>query len=450
MDLRRSVVEKKISSRKSKSKSASRNVSNHGTDDEYDTDDNLSVTSFDSIESFSEARSEQPWTQIFDETIEALLDRKHSSAQSREESLTRLIHYMTSHVTTKTFHGREVQLTQAVCKIQRAAKTEKEIILCIRALAIIYITCPQTETLRGLIRPALTAVVNDSQYTLAKACALGAQAVVELVFQDVVEVRSLVEFLVEVIENDGNTIDAPDDGTVVAAAIDALALMFTVLQDSLQMDEVRDVSPCLVDQLESADSQVRIAAGEAIALLFELTAIDPDDDEALVQYKDHSPVQDLAYLEQKLASLSTTSSKRQSKDSRREQHSTFRDILATVSAPNSHAAPTETLKLGKTSKPGNTLYITTWLQGIRLNSLRKLLGTGLLAHLKKNGIVREILQHHGPVIDSELDSDAEPEDFSREIRHSINQELRKQRNKDRTGERKEKSSMYSSFIADDD
>lgn len=451
MDLRRSLVEKKLTGRskaasKSASKQGSRAASNYGTDDEYDTDDNMSVLSMDSNESFNEANLEQNWEQAFDECIETIVERKGSSVQSREESLVKFIKFACARMTAREIGDRDRDLASAIAKILKGARSEKEAVLCAKALAILYITRPDNDDIYSVASSALKSAMNSVPYNVAKAAALTSLACTTLVFQSVPPAQALVELMIEIIENDGNTLDAQDDAMVVSSAEDALAVAMTLMSGSRPLEDVQLAAPCLIEQLESVDPRVRAAAGEALALFFEMTAVDPDDEGALADYMSDPPVDDLHHLTKLLSELATTSSKKQSKLSRREQHHTFREVLATVSTPTSHSAPSETVRFGKSNQ---VLYATTWLQTTRLNHLRRVLGSGLQVHLKKNGLVRRLLDYDGPPPPNSDDESDPDDDMSKDLKNSINQELRKQRHKDRNSERKEKSSMSSSFLADD-
>lgn len=443
-------MEKKLTSRSKAasrvtSKNGSRANSSHGTDDEYDTDDNLSVISMESNESFVEANLEQNWEQAFDECIETILERKGSSVQSREESLARLIKFMSIRVTVREIGSRDTALASAIGKILKSARSEREALLCAKSLAILHITCPDNDELYAVNQSALKGALN-LPFPHAKAAALTSLATTTLIYQSVPPAQALIEHMIEIVENDGNTIDAQDDALVVSSAEDSLSVAMTILDGADPMEDIQLAAPCLVEQLESVDPRVRAAAGEGLALFFEMTAVDPDDEDAVATYNESPPVDDVHHLTKILADLATTSSKRQSKHSRKEQHHTFREVLATISSPSSHAAPSETIKFGKTNQ---VLYITTWWQITRLNHFRRILGSGLQVHLKKNAVVRHLLDYDGPPPPNSDDESDPDDDLSKDLKNSINQEIRKQRHKDRNSERKEKSAMSSSFLADD-
>ena len=91
--------------------------------------------------------------------------------------------------------------------------------------------------------------------------------------------------------------------------------------------------------LDSPDVDLRIATGEAIAVLYEFVADDVDDDtetssdaggESNGSAEVDGVEKAMEELVPKLQSLSTDSHKYRSKKDRKEQKSSFRDILRTV------------------------------------------------------------------------------------------------------------------------
>lgn len=444
MDLRRSLVEKRLSSRQSKqsSKAASRNHSNFGTDDEFEDDDNLSVLSIDSTDSVLDGSQDVDEEQIFEQVLDNLTERKGSSLSSREQNLAKLIRFMAARAAMTTLASRSNEVSSLLPKILRSARSPKETLLCIRAMTLHYIADPDDDTIYELYKPALLKIVNDLDSSDLKAAALCSLGMMTLVLQDAMEAKTWLDLNLEIVENNGCSIGAEDDSGVMSSAIDMMALALTSLRGEDEED-LKLVASCLIEQLRSADTRIRTAAGEALALCFELSFHAHADDEATPALLDHSEMQQVIKL---LSDLATASSKRQSKSSKREQHATFREILATVSSPSSHSAPSETVKFGTHRQ---ALYVTTWSQACRLAQFRHILGSGLVIHLQRSALVRRLLDIEGPIVDDD-DDDVKAEDVSKDMRNSINSELRKQRHKERADERKEKSAMHTSFIANDE
>ena len=486
MDLRRSVVERKFAGKSTSSRGGSKTGSRSGsraesrdvTDDEYDGDDTLSVASLDSFgesEAATPKPGDLPWEEVLDRSIEALLERKGSSQQSREKSLHECCSCLTRHCAPARIASRIGELASAVTKILQRARTERESMFCSRLLAVLVLTCPGDagailESASGALRTA----VRDFDGPAAKAAALLTLSVFALVYNDEEQTRELLDFCQEIVENDGNTVNAADDPVVVCAALDVIA---TCCGITAALEDVQLVLPGCVDQLDSIDPSVRQAAGEAIALCFEVTAIDVSDEQTLEAYQSDPPYEDTHRLLQLLEALATSSSKKQSKTSRREQHATFRAVQATVSDPSigSSHAPAETVRFGGSGGTSSrcVLYATSWQQLNRLQLLRRILSGGLQPHLRRNAVVRELLGYEGPHpglygsegVEPPSSSGGEAGDggeggnetggeepldsLSKDLRVSINQEIRKQRHRERNQSRKEKTALESSWTADD-
>lgn len=134
--------------------------------------------------------------------------------------------------------------------------------------------------------------------------------------------------------------------------------------------------------LESADKDIRIAAGENIGLMFETVnvflAADDDDEEEEEEDVVKPEYDNMDGLIHTLKELSVDSNRRRAKSDRVEQKSVFRDIVKTV---EENIRPIEELKIS-----GRVLTFRGWSKILPLNSFRKCLGQGFQHHLKVRNI----------------------------------------------------------------
>lgn len=147
--------------------------------------------------------------------------------------------------------------------------------------------------------------------------------------------------------------------------------------------------------LESSDKNTRIAAGENIALMFEIVNIflksndnDNDDDENGEEEEeafDKPEYDNMDGLIHTLRDLSMDSNRRRAKSDRVEQKSVFRDIVKTV---EENIKPEEELKIG-----GRVLVFRGWAKILPLGTFRKCLGQGFQHHLKTNSMMKEIFRY---------------------------------------------------------
>ena len=87
--------------------------------------------------------------------------------------------------------------------------------------------------------------------------------------------------------------------------------------------------------------------------------------------------------------LATDSTKSRSKKDRKEQRSSFRDILRGVEEGD---PPQERVKFGQ-----ETLYLDAWYKKLQYDWFCKVLGSGMNLHLSSNYMLREIFELPPPL-----------------------------------------------------
>lgn len=105
-----------------------------------------------------------------------------------------------------------------------------------------------------------------------------------------------------------------------SSALLAWSLLCTVRSNSAVLALAEKHVKRIIELLESPDVELRIAAGEAIAVLHEVSR----------EVDEHFEVDDADELYEKLRTLATDSQKFRAKKDRRVQRSSFRDILKCV------------------------------------------------------------------------------------------------------------------------
>jgi len=276
---------------------------------------------------------------------------------------------------------------------------------------------PETTSLATTILPLLQQTISNgndegSLPALIYALASVAFSSSSLTSDDILP---LLRFLSEIFESQGHSINQGDDDDIITASIEAYAILLSIIQSP--EDIIPDSMPALVDSLSSASLQVRLSAGEAIALSYELSPLEDSDSDS-PQQPESPPYDDLHHLTILLSSLSTQSTKKLSKNSRREQHSLFRDILRTVS--EHRGLPTQKLRFAKNQE----LRINSWEKLLRLKHLRRIFTHGLHVHLASNIHVREALDL-APVFD--VEGSSEEEEVSSVERRTLQKEVKRLR-----------------------
>ncbi|KAK7206590.1 interferon-related developmental regulator-domain-containing protein [Myxozyma melibiosi] len=377
-------------------------------DDEEDWDDNLSilsdnsdwsVASVDTLDSFgtdtestssrSPSKSRRKdhdigieWREKLNEYIDSIsLERKNSSTSSREDALARICKIMCMKYAWRIAEGRHADLEDGVLRSLKNGRSDKETILAAKVLSVLVVTDPENAVWYTDSAPTLKDLIFSVEDLAVKAVCITALGSVTF-FSSVVddeELEQTIDFLLDIVTSDGSSIQAADSDVVVAATINVIGFLISKMDDAYEL--AQSAIPVMVDQLESSEVSIRMAAGNVIALLYERFAEDtanyhtydessgeedyeskeaPEDDARSERSTsdddaDESEEEELAssqnlkrpqpkrtpssqpslyYDEDQLiyllTNLATSSTKRIAKSSRKVQHSVFRDILETV------------------------------------------------------------------------------------------------------------------------
>ena len=170
----------------------------------------------------------------------------------------------------------------------------------------------------------------------------------------------------------------PQTTSLHASALSAWTLLLTIQPISKAARLADKHVRRIIQLLNSNDVELRIAAGETIAVLFELfqnnTQWHLDDEDILCE---------------KLRELATDSQKFRAKKERRIQRSSFREVLKYI---EDDLSPSLTIKFNK-----ERLHIETWCRKRQYDALCHILGSGMNLHLTENELVRDVFELGPPV-----------------------------------------------------
>jgi hypothetical protein len=379
------------------------------------------LTSFSSVNSIDEALASADhnvnldvWKEELSERIEQILDRKRSSVAGREESLAAYCRLLTYRFLGEELEGKVDGLVAAMLKSIKTEPSEKEAAHALKALGLTLVTSP-SHHLYEAIYPVLKTSIADSPSETVKAAAIHALSTAILYSgASTSEISSTMSHLLEIVESDGQSVDAPDSGPVVTAALEEWGLLATHLDDI--SEDSQDAIDAFIEQLESSDPAVQIAAGENIALCYEksYTEQESDDDspgsasasdeeESAVprtgprMIKRYAAYRRTDQLTHQLRSLSTLTSHRLSKKDKKDLHTNFADILNSVEYPTRGPRYQTALNQETGRRYGSRMVvrihrkgvmrIDTWWKLMRLKGLRRVLGGGFVVHYEANEVV---------------------------------------------------------------
>ncbi|KAF1987561.1 hypothetical protein K402DRAFT_353856 [Aulographum hederae CBS 113979] len=415
------------------SRTTSRNASRQASDDEDAMSDTTawSANSIDELLAFEDSASlwgddlagegigppPAKWRDELETRIEQIIDRKRSSVQGREETLAGYLYYITTQYTEDILHSRMSEIIPGLMKSVKAESSERETALALRALSTTIITDP-SDNFYGSLQQQLRRIIDASESLPTKAAAIRTLSVATFFGgagnEDMMEV---MEYLLSIVESDGAVIEAEDDAQCVIAALEEWGFLITKLDDLDDLEVINEPAmDAFVEQLDSADPAVAIAAGENIAMLYEKSHTELGDDEEPPSDEERTSSDDgeirdpnaptyvqrytvyrrTDQLLEKLSSLARTSARSISKKDRKCLHGNFSDIVHSVENPTrgprySTALDGEGRRYGtrmtvRIHRTGE-MPIDRWWKLLRLQGLRRVLGAGFVRHYEENDVV---------------------------------------------------------------
>lgn len=332
----------------------------------------------------------------------------------------------------KRYHPEFLENQQmTICDVvQRSIKKGKgaEVVAASRLAVLLALGLMDCEEIYSELKPLLIQITNDKTAapasraavatTLAGLCFLGGGEIAEVV--STMEVLEGV-FSASYCKKDGTVPQpSPEHQALHCAALSSWTLLLTLLAPADVFRRADTTMFHLRGLLESSDVDLRMTAGEGLALVTEF-AYDYDE-----QYEP----EDLDGLIASLKQLATDSTKSRSKKDRKEQRSTFRDVLRGV---HDGEPPCQKVKFGR-----ETLMLDSWFATIQYQWFCKQLGSGMNVHLGVNNMLREIFELGLPLLTSDGSNTNRP---SKEERNAANQLARKIRTGIRGKNRDKRSSV---------
>lgn len=366
-------------------------------------DDNLSVVSNQSSQStvaesddtvtVDESGSQEIFVDKLKENIEGISAK---SLKERIDSLKNLITALSHKYLVDFLDDRTFTIFDSLERCMRRGKGE-DIGYAAHLVSLLFVQSGNTDTMESTykqIYPTLAAIVSDPSAAPDARChCADALAVTTFVaaseLEQIKTAMSVLEavFKASYLKGDHSTpIHKPEIVAIHTSALHSWSLLTSVLSANAVDEYVRTHLPKLAELLTSADVELRIAAGETMALLYELAR---SHDEDFVGKKEDE-------LCAALKELATDSNKYRSKKDRKHQRSSFRDILHTVEDGD---VPTFDVRFGD-----ERLSIDSWVQRRQYDMFCHVLGAGINTHLQENEFVREVLGLGPPIPSSALAS----------------------------------------------
>ncbi|KAI8633653.1 interferon-related developmental regulator-domain-containing protein [Xylariaceae sp. FL1651] len=389
------------------SRGASRANSRYASEEEDLTDSDYDDSLTNSV--INSDDGEEPvasWTDRLRDRVAELLDRKRSSTKGRETCLAAYAHIIRHHYAAEHIEPQLNELIPALLKSIRGGSNVDETLAAVKALTMTILSTG-SESFYDSVYPSLKGLCQNTEEESLKVEAIEAMSVATMCGGGSVnDAEELMEFLVEITESDGHSIEAGDNGPVVSAALTAWGFVASNLDD-LQ-DQSDQALEAFTEQLDSTAVDVQVAAGTNIALIFEgAREYEEETEEAWnLQYDQHK-------LIQRMTALVRESSKSISKKDRKHLHASFNSVLTSLEhgkgpgystarrmTSNPHTGGTKTdfdeeyREYGYREKiriHNISMVIDTWSLSARVAMLRSVLGAGLAIHYMDNPVVKDLL-----------------------------------------------------------
>uniref|UniRef100_A0A0D9VVM6 Uncharacterized protein n=1 Tax=Leersia perrieri TaxID=77586 RepID=A0A0D9VVM6_9ORYZ len=375
-----------------------------GGEDQFDGGSDV-----DSVSSASTALSDLQLSQdteqvnsqdyVLDKYINDLYEKRGST---REAALGALVDAFESFVLLDLVENKYATLlSQFINSIRKGSI--KEVCVACHATGLLAITLGAGSSSHEIMdesRPQLMRVLQTWSDASKMISALDCLAVVTFVgATDLAETQLSMKAIWDVIHpKSGSSIGVvrKPKPPLLAAAVSAWSLLLTTIVSSRRnADCWKESITFLSALLEAEDRAVRIAAGEALVLCFELKLLDVfsnEEDEVETREPSGSKNQlflNMQALKAKISGLVYNLSmeaggKGADKKNLNDQKELFQQISDFIKTGE---CLEESLRI---SGKHGILRVTSWRESIQLNYLRRFLGRGFLKHVQDNGLLHDI------------------------------------------------------------
>ncbi|XP_039616882.1 interferon-related developmental regulator 1 isoform X1 [Polypterus senegalus] len=364
------------------------------------SDEEASVETLSHCSSFSDSAStveeggdtcEESTQEDFEYKLKGLIDcTMDKCAKTRQSAVEGLKTAMANKLLYEFILERRMTLTDSIERCLKKGKGDEQrsaaslaCLLCIQLGSGI-----ESEDVFKTLEPLMKNILMDGSAPIQarQACATSLGICSLVAAADVLDLYATLEcfeslFTKSYVKGDGTPSNFNAQTTVLHInSLLAWALLLTICSNTEVKKILNKHLPKLPSLLDSEDVNMRIAAGETIALLFELAReMDPEFE-----------FEDLELLCKKLRALATDGNKHRAKNDKRKQRSVFRDVLRAVEEGEFQD---EIIRFGP-----ERMYIDSWVKKRTYDAFREFVGSGMNYHLQANEFIRSIFELGPPLM----------------------------------------------------
>lgn len=399
---------------KSRGARKGKDVAGGSDDNESVINDNASVISNASADSYmkdfegtvgnsteDDGTDDLTQDEVFEEKLRETIDlATQKSANGRVEALNALSRAFGKKFVPEFVDNQKLTIQDIIERCLKKGKGNEQTAAANLATSLCIQLRGDADDLYRDIKPILVTIMTDKSAssiarisvatTLGNLCFLAAPAIAE--------VEAVMEIFEQIFAKQFS------GGTDILALCTATLSSWTLLATVLPLSRVHDLlikhAELFGKLLDAPDVDLRITTGEAIAVLYEFLADaedeGSDEEEGMEGSQDRTKeeleivVAAVDALAPKLKQLSTDSQKFRSKKDRKEQKSSFRDILRTIEEGDSYY---EKVAINKREK----LEIESWAMKKQYEMVCKALTSGTNLHLTENELIRGVFEMGAPV-----------------------------------------------------
>ncbi|ROT35514.1 hypothetical protein SODALDRAFT_363351 [Sodiomyces alkalinus F11] len=389
------------------SRAGSRYASEEEISDDNEYDDSLTCSTLSNGSEFvSDETQASTWESLLQDRIAELQDRKRSNVKGRETTIASYLNLIKQHYAGREIGSSAADILSALMRSVRSGGSSAEKLLALKAVQATLLTCPSEALFEDLYTPLQTAC-EDEEDSDVKAAAVLAMAMAAL-FAGGSEAAAeeFLDFLISIVDSDGEAVSAVDSGPVVTAALQSWAFVASQMDDIAA--QVYDAMEAFVEQLDSTDVEVQTSAGFNIAFIFE-AARDEEEETGEPLRLQYDPKR----LVSRMAQISKPAVRQMSRKDRRHLRKHFASIVTSLEhgkgpgystsgrpASNPHTGGTkvehdqemsefgyrEKLRIGDT-----VVVVDSWSLLARIETVRNVLGGGFSVHFTDNPTVADLL-----------------------------------------------------------
>ncbi|KAM7280165.1 hypothetical protein ACFE04_007299 [Oxalis oulophora] len=364
-------------------------------------DDNSSITSSSSIRSdqmsvLGNDETELRKVVLHDDILDALYEKRGST---RENALSAIIQAFTNNLQYEFVEKKFASLLHP-CLNSLKKGSSKEVCLAARVIGLLALTVGCGDKAREILDEATTPISQSlkSGSDPSKIVALlECLAIITFVGGDHPEqTEKSMQIMWQMVHPKlGSNVNAVKPSVaVITAMVSAWSFLLTTMQGwSLNANDWQNSISYLSTLLDKDDRSVRIAAGESLALIFEMGSLEKFSTEnkgSADNSSDQEGNKSLTYLRGLRAKIlhqvrdlaAEAGGKGSNKKDLNNQRNLFRDITDFLEDGYS---PETSVKIG-----ADSLCTSTWSELVQLNFLRHFLAGGFVKHMQENELLHEV------------------------------------------------------------